>query len=83
MLERYNTVSLKTIQDSGAKLDAGSKGKRIPHVAGSNGIRICYVCSVGEKLCFVICYGSKNKPTEPSGLFAANLFRIFGADERT
>ena len=32
MLERYNIVSLKNIQDAGAKLDAWSKRHGIPHV---------------------------------------------------
>lgn len=29
MLERYNIVSLKNVQDAGAKLDAWSKAKQI------------------------------------------------------
>jgi integrase len=45
MLERYNIVSLKNIQDAGAKLDAWSKTAWHPTSTGSNRVRIGGGCA--------------------------------------
>jgi len=58
MLERYNIVSLKNVQDAGAKLDAWSKDRQIH----------CYRLGI----CYHIYYPALKRPPMVEGVYTRN-----------